>query len=806
MHSVSAALATEEDANAIDEERMHQLVTKLSDTLLYGDRDSKTAWELFARIPPHAHAYISSEAYGDMLAAISAGQVSDSVKRCQIILNAMRAAGLQPDIHHYELAVVACRRAKNAYQAYLFKLQATQCGIKLSRRLYKEVIGAFGIAGDPKRVLQLMREMTDARLPHDKDIYLSLTEAYAVSGRPGMAETVVGSMEALGLAPDERIFAVIMGQHAKLRNAIAVRRVYDAMMSRGLQPSVVSYTTLIDAYYRAGEIAAARQAATEMHLSGLQPDVVFYGAAIAGEARLGYFEEADRLLDEMNEAAITPNDSIADAYIYGHAVHSSPEAVGRAIERMNAHGFQPTAYTLSSLLHTCAKAGKLDTALTLLKTWKNPSRPSSTHYTLLIKLWGEHLGPRETLAIYRDYCAAGFSPTIYMFNILLDVALKARDNNMSDVVLAAMVESGVQPDTGTYTTILKYSKDRDLQRRYIEELLARRLPSSIKSCQLLLSTCARNGDAELAATLFKRMQSHGFEPDVQSWTTLIHACGKAGRLSQMEGYLKDMRSAGYEPNVYTYTCLLQAYLSNNDIPAANHVLERFGASGLKATAHIHSQRMKLVPNDPHALARCLQSMRTDKVAVDNHLVHQLFCRMGATMSPATAIALLDDLRRGGVNPDLACYTAVMRICARTGTWADVQSILDRLIDEGVKPNAATYRWVFSAYLKSHALSRQPLQQLRHAGILPPLTPELLKELFEALAPSRNVDALVHTWSEACLAGFRQAREVVSAYCFALAQCGSDGQQILATVISENRDVFRKLKLRGKLKTIVQALQ
>ena len=80
----------------------------------------------------------------------------------------------------------------------------------------------------------------------------------------------------------------------------------------------------------------------------------------------------------------------------------------------------------------------------------------------------------------------------------------------------------------------------------------------VRLYNMLLSACAKAGDARSAFAAFVRMYDAGVDPDCRAYTTLISACAKAGELEKAFETFRRMEMDGVEPTVVTYGALMDA--------------------------------------------------------------------------------------------------------------------------------------------------------------------------------------------------------------------------------------------------------
>jgi pentatricopeptide repeat protein len=82
--------------------------------------------------------------------------------------------------------------------------------------------------------------------------------------------------------------------------------------------------------------------------------------------------------------------------------------------------------------------------------------------------------------------------------------------------------------------------------------------NDVRVYNMLLSACARAGDARAGFAAFVMMYDAGVKPDCRAYTTLISACAKAGDVEKAFETFRRMEMDQVEPSVVTYGALMDA--------------------------------------------------------------------------------------------------------------------------------------------------------------------------------------------------------------------------------------------------------
>lgn len=338
------------------------------------------------------------------------------------------------------------------------------------------------------------------------------------------------------------------------------------------------------------------------------------------------------------------------------------------------------------------------------------------------------------------------------YNTLLDACLKSKDLDSAIDVKEKLEKDGLRPDALTYTTLIatvarrpskasgKY--DASLAFAFLREMNERNISPNGMTYSALIDVAARCGRSDLALQGLRIMlrqkatmhQEHGsnvfLSNEVGAWTAAINACGKTGRLDTAIRLFKTMSSKkfGVKPNTVTCGCLTDLLLKAGRTSEALEVLRYMKENGIPPSEVMYTSLMtraeRLVqmeqrqqrPKLKHDDYSTIESGETKAIDVYTELMRSLMDgtsreSFGSNRSKAdyprnsqndTKTLLLkvflvfQEMKAAGASPDLACYNALLKACARAGDIVRAQGVLDQLRADGLDPNDTTWRHLVTA--------------------------------------------------------------------------------------------------------------
>lgn len=434
--------------------------------------------------------------------------------------------------------------------------------------------------------------------------------------------------------------------------------------------------------------------------SPIVPDIRAINILMNVFSKMGDPHNAKRLMEQLHtgevvayDASMEKNGMIVQGIEELESVSSGPEDLGlgliKVIPRM-----QPNIVTYNTLIDACHRAGDLDAGLEALEYMKFHTN---------------------------------IKPDIFTFTSLIStVARKATvSNGKSDPDLAfelfdEMVNVyRIRPNGMAYCALI------DVCGR------CRRSDLALKGLRMMLrEKRQRKVDAGEMSTMFNMLDN-----EVGAWTAAIDACGKSGRLDTAIRLFQYMPKFGVKPNIYTCgaltDCLLKScnqnyldktlkvlrYMKQEGIEPSEFMYTSLITSAGKFAMKANQARGEIVLTDFGDRTRVGTSVRdTDDsedrlkaldvyteliLSLTNHNLGDNFDKIkrrqikdSVNISDELLVKVflvLQEMKASGTDPDIACYNAVLRACAKAGDIPRLTDVLGRIRRDGLIPNSTTWR-------------------------------------------------------------------------------------------------------------------
>ncbi|KAF8927692.1 hypothetical protein BGZ58_010216 [Dissophora ornata] len=406
-----------------------------------------------------------------------------------------------------------------------------------------------------------------------------------------------------------------------------------------LSPDIWSYNTMIRGLCVSGRLNDAEKIYNDLRAGVLldRPDVTTYSTLMSQYRKSGMQDEADKVLDDMLKDNIKPNIYIYNSVIKRFVKQKDYVGARRAMTLMKSSNVKPDVVTYTTLIDGYARDGN-EEAIANIQTEMaaNKVYPDTKTITSTIKVFA-----RSSLNTDIDSSLASVLNSLsaeemneFTFGVLMNVYGKRKDLD------AAM---------GIYQHMT--SKGREV--------------NYVIACSLL-DGCIRADQVPTANKIFHEyFTARGIRPpNAWAYSIMITGCCKQRNLSDALHYYHEMSSFQIEPDAISCSRLIQLYLDHHQLDNAQQML---------------------------------RLMRNSKFAISVHTYTMLMDYMSGVKDTRGALRYYREMLESGVEPDVYCYTVLINVYLRGGTFAACDATYEQMIKRGVKPALETLTSMMQAH-------------------------------------------------------------------------------------------------------------
>ncbi|KAL5723023.1 Pentatricopeptide repeat-containing protein [Ranunculus cassubicifolius] len=400
-------------------------------------------------------------------------------------------------------------------------------------------------------------------------LYNTLIRAYTQNSMQFQAFSTFFEMQKNGVFPDNFTYPFLLkacyGQFALGQ----VQMIHAHIEKIGFCSNIFVPNTLIDSYSKCGRDGV--DIARRLFGSMKEKDVVSWNSMMAGLIKSGEMGDALRLFEQMPERDVVSWNTVLSGYVKEGELNAAFEFFEKMPER--------NSISWATMVSGYSKAGFMNMARML---FDNMPVKTLVHWTIMISGYAEKGLAKEAFHLYDK-----------------------------------MEESGLEPDSATYTGILAACAESgliDLGKKIHLAVERTRLKDDIYVCNALVDMYAKCGELDKAMSIFDGMANR----DVVSWNSMLHGLAMHGHGEAAINLFSRMRLEGVMPDEITFVGLLCActrdglvnegrhYFSNMEkyygiVPELEHygcMIDLLGHGGYLNEAY---ELIKSMPMEPNAI-------------------------------------------------------------------------------------------------------------------------------------------------------------------------------------------------------------
>ncbi|KAH6825682.1 Tetratricopeptide repeat superfamily protein [Perilla frutescens var. hirtella] len=450
------------------------------------------------------------------------------------------------------------------------------------------------------------------------------------------------------------------------------------------------------------------------------PDTGAYNAVLNACAILGDAKKFHQLFGEMPEFGCEPDALTYNVMIKLCARVERKDLLVFVLERIIEKGVALCMTTLHSLVAAYVGFGDLETAEKLVQAMRE--------------------GRRDICKILRESVSEDMNSDDEDSGNGGDLFEKLLPNSIDYRSEPPELPQAVAPDSRIYTTLMKgYMK-------------AGRVADTVRMLEAM-----------------RHQKDSSSHPDHVTYTTVISAFVKAGSMDRARQVLVEMARIQVPANLITYNILVKGYCQQLQIDKAEDIMrEMVDEAGIEPDVVSYNTLIDgcIVVDDCAGALTYFNEMRKRGIAPTKVSYTTLMKAFASSGQPKLANKVFDEmLKDPRVKVDLVAWNMLVDGYCKLGLIEEAKSIIQKMKDNGVCPNVATY----GSLANGIALARKPGEALilwneikERCGVRN-VDEESRSSSSPALPPLKPDEGLLDTLADICVraAFFTKALEIVA---------------------------------------------
>lgn len=427
-----------------------------------------------------------------------------------------------------------------------------------------------------------------------------------------------------------------------------LNQIHSQLATLGLGQSGFLITKFVNVCSNLGEIHYARNMFDEF----LDPDIYLWNAIIRGYSRHNLFEQALYMYLKMQSAGVSP-DRFTIPYVLKACSGKTDIEMGRIVHgHIFRYGFESDVFVQNGLVALYAKCSQIERARIVLDGLNDRTIVS---WTSIISGYAQNGQPVEALKFFYQMRQCNVKPDWIALVSVLRAYTDVEDLKQGKSVQSCVIKMGLdfEPDLLVSLTAM-YSKCGlvSVARLLFDQM---EIPNLIL-WNAMISGYAKNGYADEAVNLFRKMISKNLTPDSITVRATILACAHVGSLELarwIDGYIS---KSEYRSDVFVNTALIDMYAKCGSVDLARQVFDR----------------------------------TTDKDVI---VWSAMIVGYGLHGRGREAIDLFNSMKQAGVHPNDVTFVGLLTACNHSGLVEEGWGFFQYMTDYGIEARHQHYSCV-----------------------------------------------------------------------------------------------------------------
>uniref|UniRef100_A0A2P2Q2V5 Pentatricopeptide repeat-containing protein At4g13650-like n=1 Tax=Rhizophora mucronata TaxID=61149 RepID=A0A2P2Q2V5_RHIMU len=498
-------------------------------------------------------------------------------------------------------------------------------------------------------------------MPHRNTVLWSIAiHGYAINGFHQKSLNLFSQMRNSGLFPNSFTVVGVLVSSVAMRDIMLAKSVHGFIVRSGLESDLIVCTALLDAYAKCGNVFYSFQVFREIE----KPSLVACNAMVAGLANNGFCEEAVLLSEKFRRGGLSPNVATILTLIracISLEIRILCESIHGLIVKLD---LVSDISVSNAVLHMYSSLMDLRAAT---KVFDHMDYKDVVSWTTVMGLLIELGDAPEALKLFCRMRDAGVSnDTVALLHLISACAILG-DLKRGRQIHARAIVCGFAPELSLANSIIAmYSKCSDLGSSVavFDQLSAR----TLVSWTAMISGFLQNGFPREALNVVIKTRREGYLFDSIMLSSALTACGELASLElcrQLHCYALE---AGFSQYKSVLNSLISAYSNCGNVDLAHIVFREMGS---------------------------LRNVISWNAIINGY---------GINGHGETALALYNEMRKGGDNPDIATYLCILSACSHSGLTNDGLRIFNQMVKDKIYPSQEHYRCVIDLLVQAGCLT------------------------------------------------------------------------------------------------------
>ncbi|KAJ7518207.1 hypothetical protein O6H91_21G059000 [Diphasiastrum complanatum] len=572
------------------------------------------------------------------------------------LIQQMQKTGIRPNKVAFVVLLKACARIQALEEGKQLHLDIIKSGFESDVIVGNTLVDMYAKCGCIKHACWVFNNM------HDRNIasWNAMIAGYAKEGLGKEALNLYKQMKQEGVQSNNVTYVVLLKACASTAALKDGKQIHSDISKSGCELDVIVGNSLIDMYAKCKHIEQARQVFNNMH----ERNVVSWNAMIAGYAQQGLGKEALALYDQMKQQGLQPDNFTYVVLLKACASIPALEEGKQLHLDIIDSGFELDEIVGNTLVDMYAKSGCIEDAR---QVFNSMHQRNVVSWTAMIVGYAQHGRVKEALGLYEQMKQEGVEPNSVTYIVLLKACASIAGLEQGKQLHLDIIKCGFEADVTVGNSLVDmYAKCGCLEDA--SRVFNNMHKQNVVSWTSIIAGYAHQGLGKEALALYDQMKQEGVQPNNVTYVVLLKACASIAALEEGKRLHFDIIRSDFESDVIVGTTLVDMYAKCECIELARQVF-----------------------NNMH-----------ERNVVSWNVLIEGYSQQGLCKE---ALALYDQMKQQGLQPDNVTYVVLLKACASIAALEQGEQFHLDIIDSGFELDEVVGNTLVDMYAKCGCMER-----------------------------------------------------------------------------------------------------
>jgi len=294
--------------------------------------------------------------------------------RLENLVDTFCKSGIQPSVHSYGYLIKACSTLKRLDKCWEFWVRmVNDRALDPNDIVLGCMLDALVNNGNTEEAVNLFKRW-QAKVPVSTVMYATLIKGFANSRQPRRAMDMWREMQELKLPINNVVYNAIIDSQARMGLMDEVGYLVKAMEQHGCKPDGMTFSLIVKGYCFRGDLENAFQVLREIQGQQILQDSIIYNTFLDGCVRHNRMDLADKVLEDMEKFNVTPSNFTLGILVKMYGRRGQLDKAFEIVEDIpKRSGFKVNAQVKTCLMSACFYNHKLDSAFEVFEELRSSS-------------------------------------------------------------------------------------------------------------------------------------------------------------------------------------------------------------------------------------------------------------------------------------------------------------------------------------------------------------------------------------------------------------------------------------------------